>query len=331
MPKKGYRLSVGKQAARPTRKLPFAFLAVAACVFGTIVALYYNATRSPPSARAPVVAILPFTDLSPASHIGYLNDAISEGIITNLARNPELTVIARNSSFRFRDKSADITEIGSTLGADFVLEGSQQYDGANLRVTAQLIDAHENAHVWADSLDVPLQDLFEVNSRISNQVADAVGTAIIDSGGPSHREGEVSALLLANQGRRLITSHLSKENWKKTMALNERAIKEFPDAPWGYIGQAFMLRNGVRWGWTSEPKDVVLGNARELALHAVELAPENYMAHFALGRVYMQSGDMGRPSREWKRQPRLIRPRRSSWPALLNPIFIWESWMRSSI
>lgn len=302
--KRGYRLTLEPAAPKPfamSRLLPAAGVLALALV--AVIGFNLMPARAP--ARGPVVAVLPFSDFSPASHRDYLSDAISEGIITNLARYPELTVIARNSSFRFRDRPADIREIAKALGADFVLEGSQQYDGSDLRVTAQLIDAADNAHLWADAVDVPLHDLFEVNARISNRVADAVGTKIIESVAPTRGVGEVSALLLHLHAVSLIHRRLSRETWQQSMALERQAIEEFPDAPWGYIGMAVALRHAVRFGWTDEPKEEVLAQARAYALHAVEIAPDNYMSHFALGRALMQGGDMAGAIKELEKAAEL--------------------------
>ncbi|MCR9148876.1 MAG: winged helix-turn-helix domain-containing protein [Rhodobacteraceae bacterium] len=156
----------------------------------------YRLVPPPPDARdqhgppePPVIAVLPFEDFSPAAHRGVLSDAFTENIITALARNPQMTVISRTSSAQFRDTGLGIGDIADRLGADFIVEGSQQYDGGRLRMTAQLIDCRTEAHVWADEIDVPLADLLETNSRISAKIANAVGFSIVDTAAARCRRG----------------------------------------------------------------------------------------------------------------------------------------------
>ena len=113
----------------------------------------------------PSIAVLALNDLSTGDDKDYLSDALSEGIITELSRFPELFVIARNSSFHYRDNAVDIREIAQELGVRYILEGSQQKAGDRLRVTVQLIDAVAGNHVWAETYDRDLVDIFEGAGR----------------------------------------------------------------------------------------------------------------------------------------------------------------------
>lgn len=304
VPRQGYRLAAAETAAISnwrSGQLALA-MAVAAAIIYAVYA-HISAGRAPPG--PPVVAVLPFDDLSPGPNRGFLSDAISDGIITNLANYPELQVISRESSFQFRNSPAVIRKIADMLGADFVLEGSQQYDGKTLRVNAQLIETQGNAHVWADELDVPLHDIFEVNALVGRRITNAVSSAIVDVGNPSGGEGPDSALELNLKGWRLMRRQLSRENMAKGLAFAEEAVKRFPDEPWGYVGVAILLRNAVRWGWTDEPDPQVLQRAYGAARHAVEMAPDSYLTHFALGRVLMQNGHVPEAIGEFERAAKL--------------------------
>ena len=117
-------------------------------------------------AEKPRIAVLAFDDLSAGDDKGWLSDAIAEGVITELAKFDELGVIARNSSFSFRDTDTDIPEIAKQLRADFVVEGSKQKSGEELRVTLQLIDGRDGTHIWAHEFSEDLSDLFVVQSKI---------------------------------------------------------------------------------------------------------------------------------------------------------------------
>ncbi|WP_234416539.1 winged helix-turn-helix domain-containing protein [Ruegeria sp. Alg231-54] len=141
VPREGYRLILPEsvEISHPRQfpfgwQLLFAFIALAFCAISFLV------LRPTTPSKPPVIAVLPFEDFSSAPHQGYLSDAVSESVIIYLARYPQLTVISRRSSFQFRKTDLGISEIASRLRADFVLEGSQKYDGSRLRITAQLID-----------------------------------------------------------------------------------------------------------------------------------------------------------------------------------------------
>ena len=108
----------------------------------------------------PSIAVLPFTNLSGDPKQDYLSDGITESLITRLARQPDMFVIARNSSFTYKDKAVKVQQVGRDLGVRYVLEGSVQKAGERIRITAQLIEAATGNHLWADSYDRELQDLW---------------------------------------------------------------------------------------------------------------------------------------------------------------------------
>ena len=122
----------------------------------------------------PSIAVLPFADMSSAQDQEYFSDGIAEELLNLLAKVPDLKVAARTSSFRFKGKDRDITEIARTLGVNHVLEGSVRKSGDRVRVTAQLIDARDGFHVWSDSYDQELVDILDVQDSISGQIVDAL-------------------------------------------------------------------------------------------------------------------------------------------------------------
>ncbi|HEX6093330.1 MAG TPA: adenylate/guanylate cyclase domain-containing protein, partial [Dongiaceae bacterium] len=107
-------------------------------------------------ANKPSIAVLPFTNMSGDPEQQYFSDGITEDVITELSRFRSLFVIARNSSFQFRDKAVDIRRVARELGVQFVVEGSIRKLGGNLRITAQLIDAATGNHLWAERFDSAL-------------------------------------------------------------------------------------------------------------------------------------------------------------------------------
>ena len=118
----------------------------------------------------PSIAVLPFNNMSGDPSKDYLGDGLSENIIAVLATSPDLFVIARNSSFTYKGKAVKVQEVAEQLGVRYVLEGSVQQSGEKLRVTAQLVDAVDGKHLWAERYDRKLDDLFAMQDEITNKI-----------------------------------------------------------------------------------------------------------------------------------------------------------------
>ena len=114
--------------------------------------------------------MLPFDNMSQDQGETYFVDGLTEDIITELARTPELQVIARNSTFALRGEAADIRKIGDRLGAGYIVEGSARRAGDRLRVVAQLIDTESGAHLWSQSYDRGVDDIFAVQTELTTQI-----------------------------------------------------------------------------------------------------------------------------------------------------------------
>ena len=125
----------------------------------------------------PVVAVLPFENLSRDPDQEYFSDGLTDDIITALSRFKDLFVIARNSTFRYKGQAVDVRQLKKELGARYALEGSVQRAGDTLRVTAQLLDARDGTHLWAETYDRELSasSVFAVQDEITAQVAAAIG------------------------------------------------------------------------------------------------------------------------------------------------------------
>jgi adenylate cyclase len=126
----------------------------------------------------PSIAVLPFQNMSGDPKEDYFADGVVEDIITALSRFSSLFVIARNSSFTYRGKHVDIRQVGRELGVRYVLEGSIRKSGDRLRVTAQLIDAGTGAHIWADTYNRMVADVFDVQDDITRNVVGAIEPSI---------------------------------------------------------------------------------------------------------------------------------------------------------
>src|SRR5262249_2203471 len=129
---------------------------------------------SPGIADKPSIAVLPFVNLSGDPEQDYFIDGVVEDIITALSRNHAFFVIARNSSFTYKDKPVDIKQVARELGVRYVLEGSVRKSGNRVRVTAQLIEAESGHHLWADRFDGDLVDIFDLQDQLVTRVVGAI-------------------------------------------------------------------------------------------------------------------------------------------------------------
>lgn len=302
VPREGYRLVLPKTESNLKHTLPRRImLPVLTVLVAALLVGAYLLTHSDAPKDGPVVAVLPFEDFSTTQHQEFLSDAISENIITALARFPQVIVISRRSSHQFRDKELSVAEIAEQLGADFVLEGSQQLENSQLRITAQLIEAESQAHIWADEYDVPLTDMLKTNSLISRNIAQAVGATIVDTAEASMAAGDVNALMISNAAQSRIMRSFTRENLLRNIEEQEQSLKNYPNSAWGHLGQALSLRIGLRWGWIDGDEAAIRDRMYNLARRAVELDPNNFMAYHALGRVLMFNGDVEGAMRAFQR------------------------------
>jgi adenylate cyclase len=131
-------------------------------------------TSVPPLPDQPSIAVLPFTNMSAEPEQEFFSDGISEDIITELGRYKELFVIARNSSFAFKQAVIDSREVGQTLGVRYLLEGSVRKMGNRIRVTAQLVDTAQAVQVWADRYDRDVIDLFDIQDELTRSIVSTV-------------------------------------------------------------------------------------------------------------------------------------------------------------
>ena len=138
-----------------------------------------EAIESQPAFTSPSIAVLPFLDMSPLQDQEYLADGISEEVLNLLVQIPELRVIARTSSFSFKDQNADIAEIAERLNVTHVLEGSVRKSGDRIRITAQLVNASTSEHLWSETYDRTLDDVFAVQDDISANVIDRLRITLL--------------------------------------------------------------------------------------------------------------------------------------------------------
>src|SRR5208283_878310 len=206
------------------------------------VAFHEPETRvqTPMVADKPSIAVLAFNNMSGDPEQEYFSDGISEDIITDLSKLPELYVIARNSTFTYKGKAIDVKQVGRDLGVRYVLEGSVRKAGNRVRVTGQLIDATSGAHIWAERFDRDLTDIFAVQDELTHEIIaalkiklSAAEKALITDSGTKN----VSAHDFFLKGRELMFgSKRDRDIFEQFMSCFRHAIELDPNYASAYAG-----------------------------------------------------------------------------------------------
>jgi adenylate cyclase len=217
------------------------------------------------------IAVLPFVNMSDDGANEYFSDGLSEELLNLLAKVPELKVAARTSSFQFKGKTGDIETIAEQLKVANVLEGSVRKAGNQVRITAQLIKADDGYHLWSESYDRTLDNIFVVQDEIASAVVDALKLTLLGAVTPLTKEADPAAYTLFLQGRYLY-NQASEENFAKAAVAFAGAIDHDPDyAPaWAGLSEVTLTQAGQDF----IELDAGVEKARDAAQRAVTLDPE---------------------------------------------------------
>ena len=228
------------------------------------------------------IAVLPFVNISGDQEQVYFADGLTEDLITDLSKIRDLFVIARNSSFSFRNSPKNVSDIGQELGVAHVLEGSVRKAGNRIRINAQLIDTKTGGHVWADRYDSDVQDIFEVQDEITRKIVSALHINLTAASRGSRSTHSVEAYELSLKGRAKFFM-FSPESNEECIRLLDQAIAIDPSFSNAWAEQVFPFQSGWSFAWAGY--DNGLGIAETKARRAVELGPESSLAHSRLGWV----------------------------------------------
>src|SRR5215813_13054128 len=236
----------------------------------------------------PSIAILPFRNLSGDSEQEYFSDGITEDIIAALSKYRSLVIIARNSSFAFKGIVGDVRQVGLTLGADYLVEGSVRKLGQRLRISAQLVETEGGRQLWAERYDHDLQDLFALQDEITTTIAARVEPEI---GAADRTRAERKAIpaLHAWDFFRLGTKHFYKSTPADNLEaqrLFRRAIELDPNLAdaYGYLCYALVLSMIY---FDVEPNEEQLDEAIAIGRRAVELDDKDGLLRFMYGRALL--------------------------------------------
>ena len=261
-----------------------------------------NAAESGPSLRAKSIAVLPFDNLSRDPDNAFFAEGVQDEILTRLAKVADLKVISRTSTQRFKSAPSDLRDIAKQLGVMNILEGSVQKANDQVRVNVQLINALTDAHLWADTYDRKLIDIFSVESEIAKTIADTLQAKLTGSEKQmiaAQPTNDTAAYELYHKGRSLWEKR-SGDNIPKAIAFYEQAIARDPNYALAYAGlaKAYIL---LPFYAGADRRDASV-KAKDAALKALRLDPNLAEAHVALGKVlFFSEIDLPGAMREYKR------------------------------
>lgn len=236
----------------------------------------------------PSIAVLPFTNMSEDPEQEYFADGMSEDIITELSKFRSLFVIARNSSFAFKGQSIEVRDISRKLGVHYVVEGSVRRVGTRVRITAQLIDAIEDNHIWAERYDRNLEDIFAVQDEVTEAIVTTIEPRLISTERQRARRKppeNLNAWECYQRGMWHIYQYTAKDT-QKALDFLHQAIDLDPNFAPAHAGIAFSIYAHILMeGSTDRDRDFDRG--LRAGLMAVTLDDNDPFAHVGLGRIHI--------------------------------------------
>jgi adenylate cyclase len=235
------------------------------------------------------IAVLPFADMSQEGDQEYFSDGIAEELLNLLAKIPELRVISRSSAFAFKSQDLDIPSIAAQLNVAHVLEGSVRKAGNRVRITAQLIEARSDTHLWSETYDREFDDVFAIQDEIASAVVGQLKVTLLGDR-PRVREVDPDAYALFLQGRHF-NNQGSIESYREARTFLEQALAIEPEyaAAWAELGRTIVNQVSARILPTGE----AYPDARAASDRAIELDPLDAVALSRRGYQQMDfEGDL---------------------------------------
>ncbi len=241
----------------------------------------------------PSIAVLPFDNMSGDPKQEYFSDGITEDLITALSHVRGFNTIARNSSFTYKGQSISVRDIGKQLGIRYLIEGSVRRSGNRVRISVQLIDAETDQHLWAESYDRDLDDVFLVQDEIVLNVVGAIEPELAEAESARARSKPPDSLDAWECYNRALWHlfKITKEDFATGMGLLQKAIEIDPEFARAYGTIASALHALVLLGHVEDPENII-AKAVAAGRHGVALDNKDTSTHFGLGRAYTLSGDL---------------------------------------
>ena len=215
----------------------------------------------------------------------YFSDGITEDIITALSRLRWFFVVARNSTFTYKDQPVDVRQVGRDVGVRYVLEGSVRKSGQRVRITSQLLDAIAGNHIWSERYDRELTDIFALQDEITTSITAAIEPKLLEAEGIRAEARSIEHLDAWDLVARAL-SHLwklTKSESKIAITLLREAAARYPNYAPAHSMQAFALLVSGHMGWIPSLADKASASASPLAHRALELDDNDPWGHVALG------------------------------------------------
>jgi serine/threonine protein kinase/Flp pilus assembly protein TadD len=279
--------------AKPKSRLGYRWWAIAGAAAIVLIAGVLGLSRWLLGDRTPLnaksIAVLPFKNLSDDPANEYFSDGITEDILTQLSKIADLTVVSRTSVMSYKNTEKKLREIGKELGVATILEGSVRRSDDRVRIVSQLIDAQSDKHLWAETYDRELADIFEIQSDVAGKIAAALEVKF----SPKERErikqrptGDLAAYDYYLQGREYLRRYNRQDN-ERAIGLFHKALEIDPNYALAYAGIAGAYSQRVhRFGFA----DAWVDSAIAVAEKALSIDPDLAEAHVALGNAYFSKG-----------------------------------------
>ncbi|MEE8435587.1 MAG: adenylate/guanylate cyclase domain-containing protein [bacterium] len=279
----------------------------------------------------PSIAVLAFDNLSGDPEQEYFSDGLSENIITRLARLTEMFVIARNSSFKYKGKQVDVRQVGRELGVRYVLEGSVQKADGRIRITAQLIDAATGNHLWAESYDRELRNVFAIQDEITLKVVTELEVKLT-TGGRARIHAQTTknfeALDYLLQAEKLFVLFRKEANLQARNLLT-KAIELDPKFAHAMARLGYTYLMEIWFRWTDDPAQS-LAQAEELASRARAVDETAYLSHIVLSRVHALKGQLD-PAIAANRRAIEAAPNNAIGYTMLSHLLVWAGKPREGV
>ncbi len=279
--------STDEALQRNRRRLAFAIGTIVIFVLAGLLAGVWLTRRSADESRVasvsevPSIAVLPFADMSVTKNQEYMADGMAEELLNLLSQVQDLKVIARTSSFAFKGQNIELAEIAKRLNVAYVLEGSVRTSGEQLRITAQLVRASDSTHLWSNTYDRPLDDIFAVQDEIAKAVVSELKIKLLGAA-PKAKEKEPEAYALVLKARDIGEQHTPLA-YEQSISLYRQALELDPGYAEAWDGlannYAYQGIDGIR------RSDEAFRLASEAAHKALALDPQYAQAHARLGWI----------------------------------------------
>jgi serine/threonine protein kinase/Tfp pilus assembly protein PilF len=267
------------------KKKKFLLAGVSAFIIITLIFIYIIFLSKPAPLESKSIAVLPFKNMSEDKQNEYFCDGITEDIITQLSKITDLKVTSRTSVFYFKNKEKKIKDIANELGVTTILEGSVRQTKGKVRITAQLINARTDGHLWAETYDREMKDIFDIQSDVASQIAKTLKVKLLTATSKRIYQKpteNIEAYKLYLRGR-FHWNRRTPQDLEKAIAYFEKAVEMDPEYALGYAGLAMTYQ--VIGDLQIQERKVVYPKAEVYCLKALKLDNNLAEAHAALGGI----------------------------------------------